>query len=133
MSHGRRLIEALGRYQQPDGVIEVGYVTSEHLLAHYQGRPKNNALYGVHKLLTGLYEMYRYADDPQALEIACRWAENIAGHVNSMAEEELEGMLSVEQGGIAEVMFDLAAAAGRQAYLDAAVKLLSRSVMRTAA
>src|SRR5262249_54482590 len=82
-SKAGQLVEALARYQQPDGPIYIGAVNAKELKALFDGEPESAYLfYVIHKWLTGLYELYVYAGDEQALDIARRWTDSIARNIN---------------------------------------------------
>jgi DUF1680 family protein len=59
------------------------------------------------------------------------WADRLAERLNPrrMNAEQIVGMLRTEHGGIAEILFDIAAFSGRQAHLDAALRFLDRSIV----
>ena len=65
----------------------------------------------------------------QAWEICLRWADDIARRINALSSEEMEKILTVEHGGIAEIMLDIATVSRRQEHFDAGIKLLQKSVL----
>lgn len=125
------LVAAFEPYQQTDGSLLIGTVTQKYLEDAFRGQHETVLFYVVHKLLKGLFELGVYADNQQALSMCLLWADRLAERVNPrrMNAEQIVGMLSSEHGGIAEILFDIAAFSGRQAHLDAALRFLDRSIV----
>jgi DUF1680 family protein len=66
--------------------------------------------YTIHKIMAGLFDMYRLARNQQALRVLegmAAWANDWTA---SKSEEHMQQMLTVEFGGIASTLYDLAAA-----------------------
>jgi uncharacterized protein len=66
--------------------------------------------YTIHKIMAGMFDMYRFAGNRQALQVVegmAAWADDWTA---SKSEEHLQQMLTVEFGGIAATLYDLAAA-----------------------
>jgi uncharacterized protein len=65
--------------------------------------------YTIHKIMAGMFDMYRLADNQQALQVLegmAAWADEwTAPH----PEEHMQRMLTIEFGGIAETLYNLAA------------------------
>ncbi len=129
-THTEILVNALARYQQPNGSIYIGYVNEKNIENLFRGiEPRTIVFYTIHKMLMGLYELYVYAQNQQAWEICLRWADDIARRVNALSSEEVEKILTVEHGGIAEIILDIAALSRRQEHFDTGIKLLQKSVL----
>ena len=68
--------------------------------------------YTIHKIMAGLLDMYRICGNKEALETVegtARWADSWTA---GMPEEHLQAVLDTEFGGMNEVLYNLAAAAG---------------------
>jgi len=67
--------------------------------------------YTIHKIAAGLFDMYSLADNKQALQVLqgmAAWADEWTG---SKSDEHMQRVLRTEYGGIAETLYNLAAAA----------------------
>ncbi len=125
----RSLIDALAEYQLPDGMIYVGRVNQEELAALFQGTPTSIPLYVIHKLLMGLHEQHLYLGDSLALDMAVKWTDSLARNVARMGREQISAMLEAEHGGIAEIIFEIAAVDQKEEHLELARKLLQASII----
>ena len=66
--------------------------------------------YTIHKIMAGLFDMYRLAGNRQALQILegmSTWADEWTAR---QSEEHMQQILTIEFGGIAETLYSLAAA-----------------------
>ena len=66
--------------------------------------------YTIHKIMAGMFDMYRFAGNKQALQVLegmAAWADE---WTSGKTEEQMQQILTVEFGGIAETMYHLAAA-----------------------
>ena len=66
--------------------------------------------YTVHKIMAGLFDMYRLADNKQALEVVSGMADWADQWSASKSEEHMQQILNTEYGGMAETFYHLAAA-----------------------
>jgi DUF1680 family protein len=66
--------------------------------------------YTVHKIMAGLFDMYQYAGNRQALEVVTGMADWAGQWSASKTEEHMQQILNTEYGGIAETLYNLAAA-----------------------
>ena len=66
--------------------------------------------YTIHKIMAGMFDMYRLAGNKEALHVAegmAAWADNWTA---SKSEKQMQEILNVEFGGIAETLYHLSAA-----------------------
>jgi DUF1680 family protein len=66
--------------------------------------------YTIHKIMAGLFDMYTLTGNQDARKVVegmAEWADQWSG---SKTEEHMQGILNVEFGGMAEVLYNLAAA-----------------------
>ena len=113
-----RIVSELGRCQQENGGEWVFSIPEKYL--HWVTRRKVvwAPQYVVHKTLMGLYEMYAYGGNEQALDImhnAARWFHR---WTSQFSREEMDNILDVETGGMLEVWADLYGATGKDEHLD---------------
>lgn len=76
--------------------------------------------YNVHKMYAGLRDVWVYAGDEKAKTIFlkfCDWAIDVTSH---LTDEQMQGMLDTEQGGMNEVLADAYQITGDDKYLKAA-------------
>ena len=72
--------------------------------------------YMVHKTLMGLIDMYRYANNKKALEIADKWSDWFVNWTDKFDEERLAKLADWESGGLMESWADLYAITGKEKY-----------------
>lgn len=73
--------------------------------------------YNVHKTFTGLNDMYRYAGNKEALEIAVDFAKWFFEYTNDKSREQMDNILDFETGGMLEVWADLYEFTGDEMFL----------------
>jgi DUF1680 family protein len=66
--------------------------------------------YTVHKIMAGLFDMYQHSGNRQALEVVSGMADWADQWSASKSETHMQQILNNEFGGIAETLYDLAAA-----------------------
>jgi DUF1680 family protein len=75
--------------------------------------------YTIHKIMAGLLDMYQFAGNRQALDVAqgmAGWADRWSA---PKTEEHMQEILNVEFGGIGETLYSLAAIAGNDQWARA--------------
>jgi DUF1680 family protein len=75
--------------------------------------------YTIHKIMAGLFDMYNLAGNQDARKVAegmADWADKWSG---SKTEEHMQEILNVEFGGMAEVLYNLAAATNNDQWAKA--------------
>ena len=70
--------------------------------------------YTMHKVMAGLFDMYRICGNKQALETAVGMAHWADAWTAPLAEDHMQAVLDTEYGGMNEVLYNLAAATGDQ-------------------
>jgi uncharacterized protein len=83
--------------------------------------------YTIHKIMAGLFDMYRIAGNAQALRVLegmGAWAD---GWTASKTDEHMQQILTVEFGGIAATLYDLAAATGNDRWARVGDRFQKRS------
>lgn len=76
--------------------------------------------YNVHKMYAGLRDAYVYTGSKVGLNLflnLCNWGADL---ISNLSDEQMEGMLGNEFGGMNEVFADAYAMTGNKKYLDAA-------------
>lgn len=85
--------------------------------------------YTEHKVLNGLKDAWTLGGSAQARDVALRladWADSITA---GLTQEQLQAMLSVEQGGMMDVLAELYVLTANPRYLDASRRFYHRAVL----
>jgi hypothetical protein len=75
--------------------------------------------YTIHKIMAGLFDMYTLAGNQDALKVVAGMADWADNWTSSKTEEHLQEILNVEFGGMAEVLYNLAAATNNDQWAKA--------------
>ena len=104
---GDSLVTGLAEVQKAHGN---GYISAypEGLIdRNIKGQRVWAPWYTLHKIMSGLIDQYLYADNEQALEVACNMASWAYDKVNGLSEETRRLMLRNEFGGMPEAFWNL--------------------------
>lgn len=114
------IVAELAKCQRSNGNGYVGSISEKILTALENGREAEvwAPYYVHHKTLMGLYEMYKYAGNSQALEVAKGLADYIKGRMDKLSDERVARILEVEYGGMSEALYDMYSATGEEKYRD---------------
>jgi DUF1680 family protein len=74
-------------------------------------------LYVTHKIMAGLLDMYQYAGNQQALAVLTKLAAYYGARADKLSEYQMERVLTVEFGGMSEVLHNLYGISGEPAHL----------------
>lgn len=77
-------------------------------------------LYVTHKIMAGLLDMYQLTGNRQALDVLTRLAAFYKARADRLSEYRMERLLTVEFGGMSEVLHNLYAVTGDPAHLELA-------------
>ncbi len=83
--------------------------------------------YTIHKIMAGMFDMYRLAGNTQALHVLegmAAWADQWTA---GKAEEHMQQILAVEFGGIAETLYNMAASTGNDRWASVGDRFQKRS------
>ena len=83
--------------------------------------------YTVHKIMLGLWEMYAYTGNGQALDVLRKMADYFKGRCDAFDNAHMQRVLDTEFGGMQEVLLNLYASTGEQKYFDFARRFEHRS------
>ncbi|ONK09740.1 beta-L-arabinofuranosidase domain-containing protein [Streptomyces sp. MP131-18] len=122
--------EALAALPEPDRPSHPGYLAAYPedqfvLLESFTPYPEIWApYYTCHKIMRGLLDAHTLAENEQALRIVTGMAEWVHSRLSVLPREQLDTMWSLhiagEYGGMNEVLADLYALTGREAFLETA-------------
>jgi DUF1680 family protein len=85
--------------------------------------------YTEHKVLNGLKDAWIVGGSVQARDVALRLADWVDAITAGLTEEQLQTMLSVEQGGMMDVLVELYVLTGNRHYLEASRRFYHRAVL----
>jgi len=74
--------------------------------------------YTIHKIMDGLFHIYKYCGNQKALEIEARFADWVGTIVKDLSEEQVQEMLNCEFGGMNEALAELYGNTGNKKYLE---------------
>lgn len=112
------LVAELAKTQRPNGYL-AGWPESDYDKLE-AGKKAGVLWYGEHKILAGLLDMYVYAGNRQAFDMAQKLGDWVDARTRRLDHATMQGVLKTEFGGMGEVMADLAAATGQEKFLQAA-------------
>lgn len=78
--------------------------------------------YTIHKIMDGLYHVYKYCGNQKALEVEKKFGDWVGTVVNDLTDEQRQEMLNCEFGGMNEAFADLYAETGEEKYLQLSYK-----------
>jgi uncharacterized protein len=83
--------------------------------------------YTIHKIMAGMFDMYRLAGNKQTLQVLegmATWADT---WTSSKTDDHMQEILAVEFGGIAETLYNLAASTGNDRWATVGDRFQKRS------
>jgi DUF1680 family protein len=98
-----------------------------------QGRPAAVLWYALHKIMAGLLDFHQYCQNAQALQVLEGMAAWTDWRTGRLSEEQMQGTLQIEFGGMNEVLASLSAVTGNPRYLVVAKRFDHHAVMDPAA
>lgn len=110
------IVDVLAVCQKENGGEWAGSIPEKYLYRIAQGKAVWAPHYTVHKTFMGLLDMYRYAKNQKALEIAQRWADWFDRWSSQFSREEFDDILDVETGGMLEIWAELCEITGEEKY-----------------
>lgn len=110
------IIQELAECQKDNGGQWVGPIPEKYLHWIAKGKDIWAPQYNLHKLLMGLVDMYVYAGNKQALEVADRFADWFLAWSTSFDREKFDNILDAETGGMLEVWAELLHLTGEDKY-----------------
>ncbi|MGI6625556.1 MAG: beta-L-arabinofuranosidase domain-containing protein [Limnochordia bacterium] len=113
-----RLVAELARCQSENGGRWAGSIPEKYLDWIGKGKYVWAPQYTLHKTLMGLVDMYRYAQNEQALQILCSFSTWFYDWSGKFSREEFADILDVETGGMLEVWVDLYEITGNSKHLE---------------
>ena len=85
--------------------------------------------YTIHKVMAGLLDMYRHTGNRQAFEVVTRMADWADRWTAARGEAHMQQILKAEYGGMAEVLYDIAAVANEPRWARAADRFTKKAFL----
>lgn len=110
------IIDELAECQKDNGGRWVGPIPEKYLDWIAKGKPVWAPQYTLHKVFMGLVDMYLYAGNTKALEIADKFADWFLDWSGQFTREKFDDILDAETGGMLEVWAELLHITGKEKY-----------------
>jgi len=117
--NANRVVTGFGQCQEK---LSTGYLHTKPDNFTTRGEAPLGLWYQIHKILAGLFDVYVYCDNPQALEIARKLGDWAKTGADKLSDDQMQKMLAVEPGGINEAFANLYALTGEKKYLQLAMR-----------
>jgi DUF1680 family protein len=85
--------------------------------------------YNLHKTFAGLRDAYKYAGNQDAKAILIELSDWTLSLTNHLTDEQMQTMLRSEQGGMNEVLADVAEITGNKKYLALAIRFSHQAIL----
>ncbi|MGB8453244.1 MAG: beta-L-arabinofuranosidase domain-containing protein [Anaerocolumna sp.] len=110
------IIEELAECQKDNGGQWAGPIPEKYLYWIADGKSVWAPQYTIHKIFMGLVDMYLYAGNQKALEVADHFADWFVAWSGKYTRAEFDDILDVETGGMLEVWAELLKITGKEKY-----------------
>lgn len=110
------VVAELARCQEANGGEWAAPIPEKYFEWIAQGKPVWAPHYTVHKVFMGLLDMYRFAGNRQALEVADHFADWFLRYSGRFTREQFDDILDYETGGMLEIWALLLEATGDAKY-----------------
>jgi DUF1680 family protein len=112
------IVSEVRRCQEENGGEWAGPIPEKYLEWLARGKKVWAPHCTVHRNMMGLFDMYAWAGNEQALDILVRWARWFSRWSSQFTREQFDDMLDVETGGMLEVWADLYGVTGDKEHYD---------------
>ncbi len=112
------IVSEVARCQQENGGEWAGPIPEKYLEWLARGKKVWAPHCTVHRNMMGLFDMYAWAGNQQALDILVRWARWFSRWSSQFTREQFDDMLDVETGGMLEAWADLYSVTGDKEHYD---------------
>jgi hypothetical protein len=126
---GDELVAALAKCQEKLGGGYLSAFPTEFFDRLDARKPVWAPFYTIHKIMAGMFDMYRLAGNRQALQVLEGMAAWADGWTASKSEEHMQDILNTEFGGMAETLYNLAAATGNDRWVRAGDRFTKKRFM----
>ncbi|MCA9258822.1 MAG: glycoside hydrolase family 127 protein, partial [Planctomycetales bacterium] len=123
-AHGDGYVGGVPRSRELWSQIESGNVDASGFSLGNRWVP----LYNLHKTFAGLRDAYVVAGNAQAKDVLVKLADWALHLVQNLSDDQLQGILATEHGGINETFADVAAITGDEKYVALAQRFCHRAI-----
>jgi DUF1680 family protein len=112
------IVSEVARCQAENGGEWAAPIPEKYMEWLARGKVVMNPQCTVHRNMMGLFDMYAWAGNQQALEILVRWARWFSRWTSQFTQDQMDDMLDVETGGMLESWADLYSVTGEKEHYD---------------
>ena len=112
------IVSEVARCQEENGGEWAGPIPEKYLDWLARGKTVWAPHCTVHRNMMGLYDMYAWAGNQQALEILVKWARWFSRWTAQFTREQFDDILDVETGGMLESWADLYGVTGEKEHYE---------------
>lgn len=112
------IVSEVARCQEENGGEWAGPIPEKYLDWLARGKTVHAPQCTVHRNMMGLYDMYAWAGNTQALEILVKWSRWFSRWTSQFTRDQFDDILDVETGGMLEVWADLYGATGEKEHFE---------------
>ena len=125
------IVAELTKLQLPDGYL--GALPESQFDDLEAGKKVGVPWYTEHKIMAGLLDMYLYTGNRKALDVLQKLGDWVDARTKKLDYAAMQRVLCREFGGMGEVMANLAAATGKESYLQVAKRFDHDGAIKPAA
>ncbi len=118
LAKANRIVHELKICQTENGGLWAASIPEKYFYWIARGKQVWAPHYNVHKTFMGLCDMYRYAGNKEALEVAVDFSKWFYDFTNGKTREEMDNILDFETGGMLEIWADLYEFTNDKMYLE---------------
>ena len=112
------IVSEVARCQEENGGEWAGPIPEKYLEWLARGKVVHAPQCTVHRNMMGLYDMYAWAGNQQAMEILVKWARWFSRWTSQFTLDQFDNILDVETGGMLEVWADLYGVTGEKEHYE---------------
>ena len=112
------IVSELAHCQAENGGEWAGSIPEKYLDWLGRGKKVWAPQYTLHKTLMGLYDMYAWDGNPQALDILVKWTHWFYRWSSQFTRQQWDGILDIETGGMLEVWANLYGVTGEKEHYE---------------
>lgn len=112
-----KIVAELSRCQKENGGEWIGSIPEKYLNWLEVGKPVWAPQYTLHKTLMGLYDMYEFGGNKEALHILINAADWYIRWTEKFTDEQMNKILDIETGGMLEVWANLYGVTNNESHL----------------
>jgi hypothetical protein len=112
------IVSELARCQEENGGEWAGSIPEKYLEWLARGKTVWAPQYTLHKTMMGLYDMYAWAGNKQAMEILVKWARWFYRWTSQFNRGQLDAILDIETGGMLELWANLYSVTGEKEHYE---------------